>query len=113
MTMAKYIRCISVVARKIAIAVCIEFTASVISMPTTFANEPIFSPATIQPTVKVVAGGIEIAVQEESGCHVAIYAITGQLVKQIDIPSGITTIDLTAGYYIVKCGNTATRVAIR
>ena len=113
MTMAKYIRCISVMARKIAITGCIAFTASAISMPATYANEPIFSTATIQPTVKVVSGGIEITIQEESGCHVAIYAITGQLVKQIDIPSGGTTIDLPSGYYIVKCGNTASRVDIR
>ena len=53
-------------ARKIAITGCIAFTASAISMPATYANEPIFSTATIQPTVKVVSGGIEITIQEES-----------------------------------------------
>lgn len=45
--------------------------------------------------------------------QVLIYALTGQVVKQFDAHHGTTTVDLGAGYYIVKVDKLSRRIVIR
>lgn len=65
------------------------------------------------PTVKAQPGGIVIEVCDQEGTHVMIYALTGQVVKQFDVPQGSTVVDLPTGYYIVRIGQTTKKVAVK
>lgn len=65
------------------------------------------------PTVKVDHGSVVISIPGDEACQVHVFAITGQLVKSIMAQPGVTTIDLPAGYYIVKCDKFSQRVIIR
>ena len=65
------------------------------------------------PTVKVVNGLVEINVNGEENRQVYVFSLTGQLVKTVTATPGTTTIDLPAGYYIVKCDRISQRVIVR
>lgn len=65
------------------------------------------------PTVKAQPGGIVIEVCDQEVTHVMIYALTGQVVKQFDVPQGATIVELPAGYYIVRIGQTTKKVAVK
>ncbi|MDE6397325.1 MAG: T9SS type A sorting domain-containing protein [Muribaculaceae bacterium] len=66
-----------------------------------------------QPSVKVFPGRIEISVPGEEARQVVVYSLTGQVVKSFTAQPGVTSIDLSAGYYIVKCERTSTRVVVK
>lgn len=66
-----------------------------------------------KPTIRVVSGQVEISVPGDRDVRVYVYALTGQLVKNVDARPGVTTVDLPAGYYIVKCGHLSQRVVVR
>lgn len=69
--------------------------------------------AVAKPVVKVVNGHVEITVPGDDNVQVIIYALTGQVVKNVTVPSGTSIIDLPAGYYIVKCDGLSQRVIVR
>lgn len=71
------------------------------------------SVAVSQPQIKVLPGRIEISVAGDEPHQVAIYALTGQVVKTLTLTSGVTSIDLPAGYYIVKCDRVSCRVVVK
>ena len=60
------------------------------------------------------AGGVEIDNNSDTPVEVAVFAITGTLVKQLSADSGERVcIELPSGYYIVKAGNTSKRIAVK
>lgn len=66
-----------------------------------------------QPQVRVVQGHVEITVPGDDARQVSIYALTGQIIKSMTVAPGVTTIELPAGYYIVKCDRVSCRVVVR
>lgn len=66
-----------------------------------------------QPTVKVVAGGVEVTVPGDAEYHVTVYALTGQIVKSLNVTSGVNFVELPKGYYIVKCGVFSSRIVVK
>jgi len=77
---------------------------------------PLETPQTIvagQPQVRVTQGRIEITVPGDDARQVSIYALTGQIVKTFTAEPGVTTVELPAGYYIVKCDRVSCRVVVR
>ena len=81
----------------------------------TFASQPAASSQALtpQPSVKVTPGHIEINVPGDEPRQVAIYSLTGQVIKSFIAQPGTTSIELSAGYYIVKCERTSTRVVVK
>lgn len=77
------------------------------------AEAPRVAEVSAVPSVKVVHGSVEINIPGDDACQVYVFAITGQLVKSLVAQPGVTTIDLPAGYYIVKCDKFSQRVIIR
>lgn len=65
------------------------------------------------PTLKVLNRAIEVVVTDDDVHNVAVYALTGQVVKTVEATEGATRIDLNAGYYIVKIDDDAHRVIVR
>ena len=97
----------------IAFAVSIAFSLGAVS---TAFGEPLAAPApsfSSQPSVKAYPGRIEICVPGDEARQVVIYSLTGQVVKSFTAQPGVTAIDLSAGYYIVKCDRTSTRVVVK
>lgn len=84
-----------------------------------FAVEPEDMPLSITeqtsktPVITVKSGQIEVSVAGEQAEAVTVYALTGQIVKSLKAEPGVTTIDLSAGYYIVKAGQSIKRIIIR
>lgn len=66
-----------------------------------------------QPSVRVVDGHVEISLPGEEPRQVAVYSLTGQLVKSIVVQPGVTVIELAPGYYIVRCDRLSQRVIVR
>lgn len=65
-------------------------------------------------TVEVVHSGIEIGSNASDTVVVTVYTITGTSVKTISLQSGDkVTIDVPAGYYIVKTPQRSIRVLVR
>lgn len=86
--------------------------------PTLYASEPIEADKieaadSDAPSLKIISSGIEITNPSDKDVKVAIYALTGQLVKQADIPHGTHDLTLSPGYYIVKYSSLTRRVAIQ
>ena len=79
------------------------------------AGDSLAKEATAQetPVIKAQPGGIAVDVYDPEASHVIIYALTGQVVKQLDLPQGTTIIDLPSGYYIVRIGQTTAKVAVK
>lgn len=65
------------------------------------------------PQIKVQPGAIVIEVTADTPAHVAIYALTGQVIKQFDAAPGQTVVDLPAGYYLVRVGHSTVKVAVK
>lgn len=67
------------------------------------------------PEVKVSGNRVEINVDADNApCKVEIYALTGQLVKSLPcVSGGQLTVELSAGYYIVKVDRFARRIIVR
>lgn len=68
---------------------------------------------TVQPVIKVHNGVVEIMLSGNENRQVYVYSLTGQLVKSVNAQPGTTTIELPAGYYIVKCDRLSQRVIVR
>lgn len=66
-----------------------------------------------QPQVRVLHGQIEITVPGDEERNVTIYALTGQIIKSLNVAPGVTTVDLPKGYYIVKCDRISCRVVVK
>lgn len=66
-----------------------------------------------EPQIKVLDQRIEIEIADENEHSILVYALTGQIVKSVKATYGTTTIELPAGYYIVKIDRTAKRVIVR
>lgn len=65
------------------------------------------------PVIKVVGQHVEITVPGDQQRQVIIYALTGQVVKSLKVNPGMNSIELPAGYYIVRCDRLSQRVVIR
>lgn len=65
------------------------------------------------PQIKTLAHGIEIEISDNNNHQIFVYALTGQIIKTIEVTPGATSIELPAGYYIVKIDKLAKRVIIR
>ncbi len=65
------------------------------------------------PQIKVLTNGVEIEIADNQSHQVCVYALTGQIVKTVEATSGVTNIELPAGYYIVKVDKLAKRVIIK
>lgn len=91
-----------------AFAVSGALTSHVMAEPVPAANV-----VTNQPTVKVLPGRVEISNPGDEARQVVVYALTGQIVKTIVAQPGVTTIELPAGYYIIKCDRMSCRVVVK
>lgn len=61
--------------------------------------------ASSEPTLSTRRGAIEISCPADGRTYTfQIYAITGQLLKRVQITDSSLTIELPQGCYIVKCG---------
>lgn len=58
-----------------------------------------------------VANGIEVNVAEAG--LVSVYNAAGQLVANVNVAEGATTINVAAGFYIVKAGNNVAKVLVK
>lgn len=58
-----------------------------------------------------VANGIEVNVAEAG--LVSVYNVAGQLVANVNVAEGATTINVAAGFYIVKAGNNVAKVLVK
>lgn len=58
-----------------------------------------------------VANGIEVNVAEAG--LVSVYNAAGQLVANVNVAEGATTINVAGGFYIVKAGNTVAKVLVK
>jgi len=56
---------------------------------------------------------VEIVITDDSTHDVVIYALTGQVVKQLNLNSGSTVVDLNPGYYIVRIDGLSKRVVVK
>ncbi len=76
--------------------------------------EPYVQEAEVK-TVELKVNGhqLNITNHDDEAKPVVIYALTGQVVKQLDAPHGTTAVDLGAGYYIVKIEKLSQRIVIR
>ena len=63
--------------------------------------------------VNVTDNGVEIILTGENSLELTIYALTGQILKSQTVTPGVTSIDLSRGYYIVRNGREAKRIVIR
>lgn len=68
-----------------------------------------------QPAHVVVPGShcVEITIADDESHTVAIYALTGQVVKQACVSGSNNVIDLTPGYYIVRIDGLSKRVVVK
>lgn len=66
-----------------------------------------------EPTIAVNGQQVEIEISDDETHQILVYALTGQIVKNISAENGRTVIDLPRGYYIVKVDKTTKRVIIR
>ena len=57
-----------------------------------------------------VANGIEVNVAEAG--LVSVYNAAGQLVANVNVAEGATTINVAAGFYIVKAGKQTAKVLV-
>lgn len=65
-------------------------------------------------SVEVTHSGIEISSAASETTAVTVYTITGSVVKTFYVQAGTrVTIDLPAGYYIVKTPQRSVRVLVR
>ena len=64
-------------------------------------------------SAKVSGHQLVITVSDDSPHQVTVYALTGQLVKQLTVGYGTTSIDLSPGYYIVKIDQNSQRIVVR
>ncbi len=99
--------------RSFVLASTVAFAFS--SSTAAFALQPAMTSQSVsaQPTVKVHPGRVEINVPGDEPKQVVIYSLTGQVIKSFTAQPGVTSIDLSAGYYIVKCERTSTRVVVK
>jgi len=58
-----------------------------------------------------VANGIEVNVAEAG--LVSVYNAAGQLVANVNVAEGATTINVAGGFYIVKAGNNVAKVLVK
>ena len=82
-------------------------------MPDPAADSRVAAQLQSSPSIKVVGQNIEISLPGDEARQVVVYAITGQVVKTLTVHPGVTTIELRAGYYIIKCDRLSQRVVIR
>ena len=61
--------------------------------------------------VVAVANGIEVNVAEAG--LVSVYNAAGQLVANVNVAEGATTINVAGGFYIVKAGNNVAKVLVK
>lgn len=64
-------------------------------------------------TMKVSGHQLVITITDDAQHQVLVYALTGQLVKQLTVGSGSTSVELTPGYYIVKIDQNSQRIVVR
>ncbi len=66
-----------------------------------------------EATVKPGHRHIEITVPDNRPRHVDIYALTGQVVKQLTVADGTERVEINPGYYIVRIDRQAVRVVVK
>lgn len=69
--------------------------------------------ATDNPTVRVNGTHVEINVPGDDARQVVIYTLSGQQIKTLTAHPGNNSVELPAGYYIVRCGRISQRVIVR
>ncbi len=68
----------------------------------------------LKPVVSLADGVLEVENPSLEDCPVTVVAITGRIVRQTSVaPGDKLKIELPAGIYVVKAGNTASRIAVR
>lgn len=97
---------------KYIIALCLGAFMAITPVAAAAADNPDKELAAAAPAVKAQPGGILIENPAEEA-HVMVYALTGQVVKQMYIGQGQTSVELPSGYYIVRIGQTTVKVAVK
>lgn len=83
------------------LSLALPYSGAISAAPTSHRQEI----AITEPTLSTRRGAIEIACPADGRTYTfQIYAITGQLLKRVQISEATMTIELPQGCYIVKCG---------
>ncbi|MDE7396517.1 MAG: T9SS type A sorting domain-containing protein [Muribaculum sp.] len=96
---------------KIALIVALAIVSPVAVSAVSFDGESI-QMLDSTPTVKVVAGGVQIVTSDGEPKTFYFYSITGQLIKSVTV-SDSAVVDLPQGCYIVKCTNWSKKVVVK
>lgn len=75
-------------------------------------NDENIAPETQTASIRTFHHAIEITVADY-GHDAVIYAVTGQVVKQLSLDEGTTRIDLNPGYYIVRIDGQSKRIVVK
>ncbi len=72
--------------------------------------------AVVEQPAHIVKPGshcVEISIADGDSHTVVVYALTGQVVKQMDVSGSDNAIDLAPGYYIVRIDGQSKRVVVK
>lgn len=107
--MNKNINILSAIAIFIGLAFCPVFASAAPVEETV----EVTSDVVPEPQIRVVGQQVEIEISDDDTHQVMVYALTGQVVKNVTADHGVTLIDLPRGYYIVKVDKSAKRVIVK
>lgn len=65
-----------------------------------------------EPTLQAHHGKLLINIPGSDNVTISVLALTGKLVKQVTVTPGHTQLDLPAGFYIIRIGQTVKRIAM-
>lgn len=105
--------------RNVNILLAIALFIGIAFCPLTVSASPVEEPVEMdadvvpEPQIRVVGQQVEIEISDDDSHQVMVYALTGQIVKNVTAEHGQTLIDLARGYYIVKVDKAAKRVIVK
>lgn len=91
--------------KKFLLAIAIISSGGLLQSNPVMANASVRQEISVaEPTMRVCNGGLELTCPPDGKVYTfQIYAITGQLVKKIQLSESTATVELAKGCYIVKC----------
>lgn len=97
----------------IALTIASATVIPVMAMPSESMSERVLHKESAVAEVKLINGGIDIVVSADISLPVTIFAITGKEIKSFTAQYGSNTVELPAGYYIVRIGKLSYKVIVR
>ncbi len=92
-------------------AIALSLTCPVAATSSYALTDPSITDST--PEITVSRNSLTIKADEDCTLEFEVYSITGQLVKKFRLENGRFTLELSRGYYIVKCASWSKKVIIK